>query len=594
MFGYATGSKSGVWHKLENAGLTVASWNYDSLKTPKALISSNTNGLAQIISDTLNTLNGQGIAATRVDLVTHSSGGLLARQYLRNDTDTGNKTPNSYGLGTVRRVVTIASPNLGTPIGSYMSGNFSSLPASWQNWAAKSWWEVAGYNLLMIVVANNYSKEVMSDVSLGSSYIAGLGYPGVPFHSIYGKTKADEGKISQLFDDVVNQNVVSLSKIDWLPEQLVNTLTSSKLSLISGILRAVSDDIRFKELMGALFGDDDHDLIVSETSAKDKFPSNAVTSFDGLGTHNHIMIARQDDVGDRVLALLRGGTENFMINTVSSAMYDAAFDAAVDSFAESLRASAEEDLSEYFDDDIALEITTPVDEYMGDDEDEEPIIQSVKLSGKSSSAFSDDIYVTLEDEDGSAKFFVLSSTNKQSFDVNMWADTEAKGIYSVSYFTVQDGKLKISPEQIVAFPPKFASTEQTRVSWSTAGGKIYAYAGDEVPAGLIIAGENNVYDISALALGVVSYEIADTSIAEITDEGKIHALKEGSTTITATAYGQSASILFTVKPAVSEADTTNDIEVSSGGSSSSSSSGCNSGFTAIVLLAGAVFAMKRR
>ena len=101
MFGYANGSKSGVWHKLEDAGLTVVSWNYDSSIPPKTLIASNTNGLAQIISDTLNALNAQGTAATRVDLVTHSSGGIVARQYLRTDTDTGNRTPNSYGLGTV-------------------------------------------------------------------------------------------------------------------------------------------------------------------------------------------------------------------------------------------------------------------------------------------------------------------------------------------------------------------------------------------------------------------------------------------------------------------------------------------------------------
>ena len=82
MFGYAKGSKSGVWHKLQDAGLTVASWNYDSKKAPNVLIGSNTNGLANIIADTLNKLNKDGIAATRVDLVTHSTGGLMARQYL--------------------------------------------------------------------------------------------------------------------------------------------------------------------------------------------------------------------------------------------------------------------------------------------------------------------------------------------------------------------------------------------------------------------------------------------------------------------------------------------------------------------------------
>ena len=267
----------------------------------------------------------------------------MARQYLRNDTDTGNKTANSYGLGTVRRVVMIASPTLGTPIASYLAGNFSSLPSSWQKWEAKNWWEKIGYPLLKVfaMASNNYSDAVMNDFSLGSSYIAGLGYPGIPFHSIYGKVKSDDAKISKLFDDVVNENKAALKQIDWLPEQMVDNLTSSKLALISGVLRTMSDDMRFKELLGALHGDDDHDLVVSETSAKDKFPSSAVTSFTGIGTHNHVMIAKQDDVAERVLELLKGSTDNFSINTASTAEYDAALNVAAKSFANYINASEE-------------------------------------------------------------------------------------------------------------------------------------------------------------------------------------------------------------------------------------------------------------
>ncbi len=596
MFGYATGSKSGVWHKLEDAGLTVASWNYDSTQSPKKLIASNTNGLAQIISDTLNTLNSQDIAATRVDLVTHSSGGIVARQYLRTDTDTGNRTPNSYGLGTVRRVVTIASPNRGTPLGSYMSGKFDTLPASWQNWKAKNFWENVGSFILLYVVRDKTQyDEVMGDIALGSSYLAGLGYPGVPFHSIYGKVKDDEGEVAKLFDYVVSGNVAALKKIDWLPEQMVKNLTSSsQFSLIRGIFRGLSDDIRFKELLGALHGSEDHDLIVSESSAKDDFPDNAVTSFTGLKAHSHIMIARQDDVGDRVLSLLRGGTENFMINTVSPAVYDAAFDAFVDSFAAPVRASTSDDLSEYLAYDVNINTADPVDEHMGDDNGEESVIQSVRLSGSASSAFSNDIYVTLDDGDGNTKFFVISPTNKQSFDVDMWAYTDDKGLYEVSYCTVQDGKLKISPTQIVAFPPQFKSSTTPVVYWSSVGGRIYAHAGDKVPAGLIVRGESMTYDISSQYLGVASYSVADTSVAEVTREGKIRALKEGTTTITANAYGQRASVAFIVKSPASEADTTRDIEVSGGESSSGSSGGCSEGFTFLAGLAVLGLALKRR
>lgn len=589
MFGYTTTDKRGVWHTLANAGLSVVSWNYDNTKAPKALISSNTNGLASIIADTLNALTAKGISATRVDLVTHSSGGIVARQYLRTDTDTGNNTPNSYGQGTVRRVVTIASPNLGTPIASYIAGNFSTLPSSWQNWAAKSWWEGLGYTLLKaFALKDDDSPETMTDLSLGSSYLAGLGYPGVPFHSVYGKVKADEGLISQLFDDIVNQNIVSLSKIDWLPQRLLDNLAGSKLALISGVLQAVSDDIRFKELLSALHGGDDHDLVVSEPSAKDIFPSNAVTPFTGLKTHSHLTIGQQNDVGDRVIALLKGGTGNFMINTASAAEYNAAFDAAVESFAGTLRASEEADLSDYIDVAMMLEASEPEDEYMGDD-DSEAIIQSVELSGSSALGFSDDIYVILEDDGGMGKFFKITAKDITSFDVSVWADREAKGLYQVWYFTIQNGKLKISPTQTVAYVPKFSSNATPMLYW---GKTIYAHVGEEIPAGLIVEADGNNYDISAPALGVVSYTVSDPTIAEITSTGKIRALKEGSTTIRATAYGHTASTTFIVRPAASVADTTMDIGDSGG--SRSSGGGCDSGLSVIAMLSVLGLMMKRR
>lgn len=596
MFGHATGANKGVWHKLYNAGLTVSGWDYDNTKSPKTLIASNTNGLANVIADTLNGLNAKGFEATRADLVTHSSGGIMARQYLRNDIDTGNKTANSYCLGTVRRVVTLASPNLGTPIASYLSGKFDTLPSSWQNWAGKSWWEGLGYGLLRAFALRG-ADEAMEDLSLKSSYIAGLGYPGIPFHSIYGKVKSDDAKISQLFDDVVKQNIVSLSQIDWLPKQLVDTLTSEKLGLISGVLSAMSEDIRFKELLGALHGDDDHDLVVSESSAKDIFPSNAVTSFYGLSTHSHIMIGQQDDVGDKVLALLKGRTDSFMVNTASAAEYDAAFDAVADSFVEYLRASDEGDLSKYLDETMTLEASEPLPFDIGGDDEEDDedglAAQSVKLFGKSGAVFSDDIYVVLEDENGSAKFFRMNPSNTQSFDVEVWASREDKGLYAVSYFTVQNGKLKISPAKIVAYPPVFSSNKA--LTLNTAG-TIYGHVGEEVPLGLIVSSDKGNYDISAPALGVASYEVSDSSIAEITDEGKVRVLKEGTATIKASAYGQTVSVKIFVKQLASEEDTTKDISVAgdTSGVGGSSSGGCNGGLGAVMMIAALVFVKSRR
>lgn len=602
-FGYDSGTKTGIWHKLENAGLAVASWNYDNKKSPTVLIANNNNGLAKTISATLDDLNKEGFEAARVDLVTHSSGGIMARQYLRNDIDTGNKTANSYGLGTVRRVVTVASPNLGTPIASYLAGNFETLPSSWQNWAAKSWWEGIGYGLIKaLALRNNEDIEVtMNDLSLSSSYIAGLGYPGVPFHSVYGKVKSDETKINRLFDDVVNQNIVNLSKIDWLPQQLVDNLTSSKLAIISGVLKAMSDDIRFKELLGALFDSDDHDLVVSETSAKDIFPSNAVTSFEGLGAHNHVMIARQDDVGDRVLALLRGGTENFMINAVSSAEYDEAFNDYAEAFGKYLEASDGGYWDEYSDGSMILDTSILRTEYMGGEEDE-PTIQSVKLSGTSEKSFSDDIYVVMSNTEGSAKFFKMTPDNDRSFDVNLWVDSANKGLYEVAFVAVQGGdtpKLKASAIAKVAFPPMLYNsvTELT----AAYGGTIYGGVGDEVPMGLIAHTDGGNYDVSVPAFGLAEYSVSDTGIAEITEEGRVRLLKEGSAVITATAYGKTVSVNVIVLNSSPAEDIVKDLEITDDSSSGSyggtkvgggTSGGCSAGFGVLMLLSVLAFVRK--
>lgn len=584
-FGYTQGTKHGVWQKLEDAGLTVASWNYANEKSPKELIANNNNGLAKVLAETFDSLNSQGIAATRADLVTHSSGGLLARQYLRNDIDTGNKTANSYGLGTVRRVVTIASPNLGSHVSSFCAGKFDALPSSWQNWSAKNVWENIIYIALKSLVFNKKNaNEVMEDTSLNSEYIANLGYPDVPFHSIYGKVSADQEKFNKLMDDVKNKDVASLSATTWLPEHIVNLLISAKLDIISAVFNGLDNEAKFHELLGALFGNDDHDLVVSETSAKDIFPSNAVTAFENV-EYNHILIAQQDDVGDRVASLLRGSRDSFMVNPVSSSAYDRAFDALISDYKPSiLRGADDQDWEQYIDRLLEFDVSDPETEYMGA-EDEYPVVQSINLSGVSDSEFDSNIIFRIADEDGAAKFFFLNASGDNSFDVSMWSGKEDKGIFDVSYMTVQDGKVKLSPVKTVAFAPLI---EGITTGLSAAGnGTVYCHVGDETPIGLVAHTEDGNYDISAPAFRIVNYSIADSSIAEITNEGRVKALKEGTTEITATAQGYTEKINVVVLSSSSAVDSTKDISWdsnSNGGGGSSSSSGCSAGFGALMLL----------
>ncbi|MBR0256985.1 MAG: hypothetical protein IJQ58_04540, partial [Synergistaceae bacterium] len=135
-----------------------------------------------------------------------------------------------------------------------------------------------------------------------------------------------------------------------------------------------------------------------------------------------------------------------------------------------------------------------------------------------------------------------------------------------------------------AYAPKFSSNTTPVVRWTSAG-NIYAHVGDEVHAGLIVEADGSIYDISETALGVASYSVSDPTIAEILSDGKIKALKEGTTRITATAYGHTASVNFVVKPTASETDTTKDISSSSGNNTpgGSSGGGCN-GFAAMMAI----------
>ena len=584
-FGYTQGTRHGVWQKLEDAGLTVAGWDYPNEKSPKEVIANNSNGLAKILAETFDKLNAQGIAVTRADLVTHSSGGLMARQYLRNDIDTGNKTANSYGLGTVRRVVTIASPNLGSNVSSFCSGKFDTLPSSWQNWSAKSAWEGIAYTLLKTLVFDRKNaNEVMEDTSLNSTYIANLGYPDVPFHSIYGKVSADQDKFNQLFEDVMNKNIANLKNATWLPEHILNLILTANLDTVSSIMKSLEPNLKIRELLGALFGNDDHDLIVSETSAKDIFPSNAVTAFEGMGTHNHILIAQQDDVGERVAELLRGNTGSFMVNTASSAAYDRAFDILVSEYRPSrIMATEETDLSQYVDRSLAFDVSDPEIEYLGDD-DEQPAIQSIKLSGVSDISFDNTILVRLAGEDGEATLFVLDASGDKEFNVDLWVDMEDQGLLQVSYMTIQDDKVKMSSLKTVAVPPLIEGKTRS----ITAADK-YLHAGDETAIGLVAHTEEGNYDISSPLFGIAKYEVADSDIVEITDEGRIAGLREGTTEITATAEGYTTKFNVTVLSSGSVADTTKDISWNDSDSDNfnvigSPSGGCSAGFGAIMLL----------
>jgi triacylglycerol esterase/lipase EstA (alpha/beta hydrolase family) len=62
------------------------------------------------IDDALHEMVNQGFAATKVDMISHSMGGLLIREYCKNDDDSCSST--------IRKVITIDTPHLGSELAS--------------------------------------------------------------------------------------------------------------------------------------------------------------------------------------------------------------------------------------------------------------------------------------------------------------------------------------------------------------------------------------------------------------------------------------------------------------------------------------------
>ena len=586
-FGYDKPDTRGIWYVLNNAGVGVISWNYDASKGPKTIISNDNNPLAHTLTDAFDALNAQGIASTRADIVAHSMGGLMARQFLRSDIDTGNKSALSYKQGMIRRVVTLAAPNLGSPIASYLRSKFSDLGQMWQNWQARISWENLAPLLAYFAYQKYDASDAMESISLNSSQIAELGYPEIPFHSIYGKVSADNDKIADLIDKVASGDVVGLRKLTWLPQQFIDLLTTSKhSSVISSVAAQASDMLRLKELLTVLFNGEDHDLVVPEKSAVDIFPKSATTAYEGIVKYNHMMITLQEDVGARVLELLKGDTSSFMIASgVNAAEYDKAFDAYVSSIKPSVRAS-EYDMSGLIDSSLGLSASEPQLEYLGADDDE-PRSKTITLSVGSAHVFSEDVIVMIDYDDGRSKAFIVEGGNQQSFDKTLWVDPSDTGILYISYCTVQDGELKFSREEQIVVPPVLYHVSGINFTSK----KLYVNAGEEVKLELIAHTPEGNYEIAAPILGIARITAADSNVASVDEWGHVKGLKAGITELTASAEGYTATITVEVLGA---SRSSTDGETTSQANPGSSGGGCNTGFAALMLLSVIALTMKRR
>ena len=590
---FGHGTNIGVWDSLEKASFDVVGVNYDWQKLPRVLISNDNNVFVRNFADIFDALNESGIASTRLDLVAHSTGGIIARQFLRNDLDTGNKSALSYNQGMIRRVVTLAAPNNGTPWGSYFSRGFSRLGATWKAWEGHSAWELA-CGLLKIYLDQKYPvSDLMGELGNSSGYLTDLGYPNVPFHSIYDVLGTEGTEELENTLSEIKKGVVATDSLSWLPEQFVISL-QKHISTISMVANVVPLDGFFN----ALFDGNEHDLCVADKSATHNFPANATTKFEGLD-YSHVVIGKKDAIAERVIALLKGDLQNFMVNTASTSRYDAAFDVALANYEDYLAKLADDadDYSELYDDSLdSLDTGELTKEYFGGEEDDEVInIQSFTFSAAAKdddNKFNNDVYMRVSDMKGSAQFFKVAESGDISFENQLWLSNENVGVIELSYmmYNPETDKTRVSYPVRLVIPPILDSGVK-RVF--TPNSKIYLNVGDEVALDLFlqINDRDKIFNVAAPELGLAEWENEDASVAEVLDTGEVRALKSGSTTLTAkiTENGKTYDAKVTVVVLSEKSDSSSNS--SSHRSSGGGGGGCDSGFSFMTLAL--VFAVQK-
>jgi hypothetical protein len=122
-------SGPGTWGKeflaeLEKRGLRTYKANYkaDSMKSFDPA-DADAGGMLEVkgrVAVALAEFRDAGIAASKVDVIAHSMGGLMTRSFIQQP---GYQHPGNYYEGSIHRLITIGTPHDGTPIANFLWDN---------------------------------------------------------------------------------------------------------------------------------------------------------------------------------------------------------------------------------------------------------------------------------------------------------------------------------------------------------------------------------------------------------------------------------------------------------------------------------------
>ncbi|MBQ9527647.1 MAG: hypothetical protein IJR68_08545 [Fretibacterium sp.] len=329
--------EGGIYKILKRAygeGL-LAFGNYDRFKGPSELIGEDRHSVFfENIARQLDRLNVEGVACTRVDLVTHSMGGLMARRFLAAGE---SRDERAYGQRIVRRLITVATPHEGSPWPSYLLGNLDDLNlVSHHDSHHDAHSHVisilrddkirGGVKKALKEMMDGNGESAWRDLALNSSLIRSLREKKVPvpIHIIYGVVGSDMESLWEWTYRYYNDKTSEWT-LDRLRMEAGKLLYNELAALFKAAPELVESEEMFRALLDVIFNGEDSDVAVSESSARAIVGGNeaAITKYPtsreagSSKRYNHVKICHQDDVGERVLALLKGPEISFDISGVS-------------------------------------------------------------------------------------------------------------------------------------------------------------------------------------------------------------------------------------------------------------------------------------
>lgn len=156
---------SSVFNKNDGGHVTFAA---DYSATAGSNFSVNAPKVQDFISSTLNSLRSHGYAATQVDVIAHSMGGILTRLYALSNQ---YRRPDNFNSGDVRRLISLDTPHKGSSFANLLVSLHQAAPLQ---------------TYLLGRVAGDITQGAVCDLAENSPALQGLASTQLPSRAITG------------------------------------------------------------------------------------------------------------------------------------------------------------------------------------------------------------------------------------------------------------------------------------------------------------------------------------------------------------------------------------------------------------------------